>query len=115
MAASDRTVGVDHQTPGAEAHKIVELLRRDSHATFHLSCYELQVRLRLLYVQLGLFLHARLAYHERGAIVKQPRLRLSADVLRVSRAFSTVDPRSENHILTRNTLHTRSQVSADVR
>jgi hypothetical protein len=26
------------------------------------------------------FLHARLAYHERGAIVKQERLRLSADV-----------------------------------
>src|SRR5262245_1055846 len=46
-------------------------------STFLVTCYEY---LRVLCVHLGLYLHARLAYHERGAIVKQARLRLSADV-----------------------------------
>jgi hypothetical protein len=113
MAASGRTNGVNDQTPGAEAHNIVELLRRESHSTFHLSCYEC-VYYCLAY-GMDLSLHAGVAYHERGAIVKRARLRLSADVSDDPPAFFDNRERSENPALMPSSLRTRSRLSADVR
>ena len=64
---------------------------------------------------IGLFLHAPLAYHERGAIVKQARLRLSADVLMPPPAFFDRHRRSGFGTIPPNSLRTRSRLSADVR
>ena len=48
---------------------------------------------------IGLSLHAPLAYHERGAIVKQGRLRLSADVLRPSPLVLDVCPETIGRVV----------------